>query len=273
MFPESDARRAQTQTVAPHAPVLFVCGLHRSGTSLVHRCLARHPEVSGFNDTGVPEDEGQHLQTVFAPAYRHGGPGRFGFDPKSHLTEDSPLVTDANREQLLAEWGRHWRAGAGLYVEKSPPNLVRTRFLQAMFPRASFLVVVRHPAAVAGATQKWSRTPSTSLVHHWVVCHETLRADAPHLERVRIVRYEELVADPDGSLAGVYEWLGLSPQPSGEQVRSDVNARYFARWRSRARLLGRVDRALAARRYEHDVRRWGYSLNELERLSPVEPLS
>jgi len=44
--------------------IVFVAGLHRSGTSLVHRCLAAHPDVSGFADTGVPEDEGQHLQTV-----------------------------------------------------------------------------------------------------------------------------------------------------------------------------------------------------------------
>ena len=58
--------------------LLFVGGLHRSGTSLVHRCLTRHPEVTGFSDTGVPEDEGQHLQTLYAPAYAHGGPGRFG---------------------------------------------------------------------------------------------------------------------------------------------------------------------------------------------------
>jgi Sulfotransferase family len=273
MLPSQNTDGHAPQLDGGDLPVLFVCGLHRSGTSLVHRCLARHPQVSGFCDTGVPEDEGQHLQTVFPPAYAHGGPGRFGFDPRSHLTERSTLVTDAHRARLLAEWGSHWRPGAGLYVEKSPPNLVRTRFLQAMFPRASFLVVVRHPAAVAGATQKWSRTPSTSLVHHWVVCHATLRADAPLVERVRVIRYEELVSDPDAALAGVYAWLGLEPHPSGEQVRRDVNARYFARWRSRARLLGRLDRSLAARRYEPDVRRWGYSLRELEWLGPVEPLA
>ena len=33
-------------------------------------------------------------------------------------------------------------------VEKSPPNLVRTRFLQALFPDARQIVVTRHPIAV-----------------------------------------------------------------------------------------------------------------------------
>ena len=43
---------------------VFVCGLHRSGTSLITRSLMDHPEVSGFRDTGAIEDEGQFLQTV-----------------------------------------------------------------------------------------------------------------------------------------------------------------------------------------------------------------
>ncbi len=34
---------------------LFVCGLHRSGTSLITRCLMEHPSVSGFRDTGAIE--------------------------------------------------------------------------------------------------------------------------------------------------------------------------------------------------------------------------
>ena len=46
---------------------VFVTGLHRSGTSLLARCIAQHPQVSGFSGTGVPEDEGQLLQSVYPP--------------------------------------------------------------------------------------------------------------------------------------------------------------------------------------------------------------
>ena len=242
--------------------IVFVAGLHRSGTSLVHRCLAAHPDVSGFADTGVPEDEGQHLQTVYPPAYRYGGAGLFGFAPEAHLTETSPLATAASREQLLREWGPRWRADAAVRIEKSPPNLVRTRFLQALFPDATFVAVLRHPVAVAGATRKGRRRRLTyeTLVHHWVACHAVLAADAPHLQRLHVVRYERFVADPDAELGRIFAALELPPHPSGEHVRTGVNDGYLARWRSRRNPLRTLDRRRAIGRWEPEVRRFGYSL-------------
>jgi hypothetical protein len=82
--------------------IVFVGGLHRSGTTLVARLLAAHPEASGFAGTGVPENEGQHLQDVYPPASRHGGPGRFALHPAAHLTESSPLVGPGARDRLWA---------------------------------------------------------------------------------------------------------------------------------------------------------------------------
>jgi hypothetical protein len=251
--------------------MLFVCGLHRSGTSLIHHRIASHPEVSGFHQTGVPEDEGQHLQTVYPPARRYGGPGLFGFDPDAHLTEESPLATRANRDRLLSEWGPHWRQDAEVRIEKSPPNIVRTRFLQALFPEAAFLVVVRHPVAVAGATRKWAHASWGSLIRHWVTCHETFLADAPMLRRVRILRYEDFVASPDSCLGEIFDWLGLEPYTAGDGVVRDINLRYFEMWRRRARVLGRIDRRLGMSRHDGAVARWGYSTNDLTKIAQVAP--
>jgi hypothetical protein len=253
----------------PPAPcrLVFVCGLHRSGTSLVHRCLSAHPDVSGFQGTGVPEDGGQHLQTVYPPAHRHGGAGLFAFRPEAALTEDSPLVSPESRETLLREWGRHWRPGAAVGVEKSPPNLVRTRFLQALFPDAVFVAVLRHPVAVAGATRKGRRRllPYRTLVHHWVVAHSILAADARHLRNLHVVRYERFVADPAAHLERLFAAVGLAPAGVAEAVRTDVNEVYLRRWSTRRNPLTALDRAATRRRFEGDVRRFGYSLVELDR--------
>lgn len=257
---------------------VFIGGLHRSGTTLLARCLAEHPMVSGFSGTGAREDEGQHLQTVYKAGRRHGGPGRFGFDPEAHLTETSDLVSDRSRAQLLEQWGTHWDASRRVLIEKSPPNLIRTRFLQALFPDARFVALIRHPVAVAGATRRfghvrrlWRRMSYTSLIEHWLHCHELLIEDASRIEHLLVMRYEEFVANPDARLADVYRFIGIEPQPSGLEVRREINDAYFRRWGLARRGPGTsADIARAIETMEERVSRFGYSLEQPVLLSPLE---
>jgi hypothetical protein len=251
----------------------------------VARWLARHPEVSAFEGTGVWQDEGQHLQDVFAPASAHGGPGAFAFDNGARLTERSALVSPSSRERLWSAWSGHWDLTKPVLLEKSPPNLIRMRFLEALFPgRARFLVVVRHPVAVALATRKWTRrfarTPPRltrrvpplqvgldSLLSHWVLAHERFLDDAAQVDRVMVVRYEDVVGDPTRELARAFRFAGLTPLETEWDVRADLNDRYVARWERARRTIGRRRHLDAlARRYEDRVRPFGYSLLAPERL-------
>ena len=214
---------------------VFVGGLHRSGTSLLTRLLCTLPGTTGFRSTGVPEDEGQHLQSVFQPAKAFGGPGRFCFDENSRLDESNGMVTDENKAKLWAEWGSHWDLKCPVLVEKSPPNLVRARFLQAMFPRTAFVFIVRHPVAVALATQKWSKTSTSSLLDHWARAHRILGEDLPQLHRACMIRYEDLVSNPSRIIQQLARFLEVeqaTESDEGPPVDATVNRHYFNLWES-----------------------------------------
>jgi hypothetical protein len=197
---------------------------------VLHRLLREHPCASGFTDTGVPEDEGQHLQSVFPPAHAHGGPGLFAFDLRSHLTEESSLVTPDNRDKLLREWGAYYDLRKQVLLEKSPPNLVRARFFQALFPEACFVFVVRHPIAVALATEKWAKTSIVELLLHWHVAYSIMLADLAHIERYRLMRYEDFVASPRSHLDEICHLIGVDDITPRETVINH-NPKYFSIWK------------------------------------------
>src|SRR5688572_9095125 len=254
--------------------LVFIGGLHRSGTSLLHQCLRDHPQIAALRDTGVPEDEGQHLQSVYLPAARLGGPGVFGFAPQAHLTEDSPLINDENRRRLFDAWALHWDLSRPILLEKTPQNLLQTRFLQAMFPQARFIMLTRHPVAVSYATRKWCHASLYDLVDHWRQCHELFSADSVHLRSVMQLRYEDLVIHPEEWLPRVYDFLGLLPCHSPVKIHPDVNEKYFRRWRAaRTGLVSGPYINHVVRQFEERVALRGYSLERLTDAEPRAPLA
>jgi hypothetical protein len=246
--------------------LVFIGGHHRSGTSLLHRCIRDHPSVSGFENTGAVKDEGQHLQSVYPPGCRFGPVNRYAFDPRAHLTEASPLAREETARAIWNEWTTHW-GDRRVLVEKSPPNVIRTRFLQHLFPDARFVILLRHPIAVAFATLKWNAERIDDLLQHWLVCYERFAEDRRRLDHVEVLHYEDLVDQPSATLNRIYGFLGLESYTPDADIQSGLNEQYFRLWRERP--VGRFNVApvrAAARWYcrlqfEERVNRFGYSLD------------
>ena len=248
---------------------IFLCGLHRSGTSPLFRILREHPQISGFRDTGAPEDEGQHLQSVFLPAKSYGGPGSFGFAKEAHLTEKSSLITEENREKLFAEWSSHWDLSKPWLLEKSPPNLIRTRFLQAIFPESYFIVILRHPIAASLATTKWTSSSLRSLVEHWLHCHLLFESDRRHLRQVHVLKYEDLIRSSESEVQRIFKFLGLTPHAS-RSLNPSGNDTYFQTWRRFSDdAAGRALVREITLNYERALRSFGYSVSDCDSSTPL----
>jgi len=216
---------------------IFICGLHRSGTTLVHDRLAALSDVATLRHDKAPRSEGQFLQDVMAQEHPFGGPGYFGFasvlaaKPVSH-PDDAARIASTLRRQ----WAAHMdRPACRLLLEKSPPNLVRIAFLRSLFPGARFVIVVRNPRAVAMATRKWRPEASLDLLlAHWQSAHMTalaqLEADCT------VLRYEDLCNDPDATLLRVATFCALplrdTPLPLPQTARDIVstNPAYLESW-------------------------------------------
>ncbi len=243
---------------------VFVCGLQRSGTSVLARNIGRFPESTAFKDTGAIEDEGQYLQDLYPVNNVLGGTGWYGFDPTAHLTEKSELLTPENVERLHASWSRYWDPSKNIRIEKTPGNLIMTRFLQAAFPGCYFIVIRRHPVAVSMANQRWKKSMASLHVgfEHWLHCYALFEEDKKFLNNVYELTYEQYIADPGRYHREIANFIGATlGDETLEEVTGSHNRRYFERWRQlRTESPFRSYYQYVAGKYEPRFVPFGYSL-------------
>ncbi len=267
---------------------VFVCGLQRSGTSMLGRNIARLENCTGFKNTGVLQDEGQYLQDVYPPDRAYGGTGRYGFDPRAHLTETSALLTPQNVAKLRKSWHSHWDKDKSICLEKTPGNLIMTLFLQAAFPNSYFIVVKRHPVPVSMATQRWkvTLTPLHNLFEHWLHCYGLFDEDKKYLRNVYELKYEDYIKNPDKYHQEIADFIGTRvpeapkedkfrsvtqwpptdlrvPERAMEEASRAYNEKYFDRWSHLLNnsLFKNYYRYIATK-YESRVAKYGYSLTK-----------
>lgn len=148
---------------------------------------------------------------------------------------DRPEALDlaACSPEALERWKRSLRRFLAMLavrdprrpVLKSPPHTARVGVLAGMFPESRFLHVVRDPFVVIPSTLRlWKSLYDVQALQvdrgesleeyvfaAFAEMHAAFERDRATLpaDRLHEVRYEELVADPVGTLAQCYERLDL----------------------------------------------------------------
>lgn len=146
--------------------------------------------------------------------------------------------------------------GPRVLLEKSPSNMIMTRFLQALWtqkhavhevpmpPSAKivhFVIITRHPIATALAHAVYPDCKMMTLlelVMHWIAQHQTMALDVKHLDSVTHIQYEELVRNPDAYLTQIYTAVGLDPARApkrGVALKAFNNKKYHKQYCERLR--------------------------------------
>ena len=209
-----ELRITMTPLAEPEA-WLFLVGCYNSGTELLAKILGSHPDISAL------PHEGQFLTDQLQRDYELGVPRMWVLrEDLFRLTEkdDGPDV-----ERLKREWIMRLDRSASVFLEKSPPNMARTRWLQREFPNAHFLALVRNGYAVAEGIRRKAEPhhrregwPIEWCARQWARSNEVLLEDAKFLERVLWMSYEDLVEEPAGSVDRIARFIGVDPQATND---------------------------------------------------------
>ncbi len=218
IYPDKRMKLRVEENYRTPKPLVFVCGLHRSGTTLLCDALSSRYEIARIAGAQVPEGEGQFLQEVFPAEKVYGGPGSFAFFSTMHF----PPVTEPNRreqerDQLLRAWMGWADTEDEAFLEKSPPNVVRIPYFRSLFPEAKFIVWSRDPRAVTMATRKWHKLPIPAHMMNW--CAAMSKA-VTSLDRDCIVsRYEDFCENPEQELERLAAFCGLTKRTKAREMQ------------------------------------------------------
>jgi Sulfotransferase family len=194
---------------------VFVLSLPRSGSTLLQRMLATHPEIATTSEPWLLLPQLYALRETGAAAeYGHRTAARAIADFCDSLPGGRDDYLDEVRRSVLALYERA-AGGAAWFVDKTPRYHLVVNEIMALFPDARFVFLWRNPLAVAASMIESFGGGHWNLDRYDVDLHGGLdRLVAAHDRgdpRAVAIRFEDLVADPASGTRSIFELLGLDP--------------------------------------------------------------
>ncbi len=251
------------------API-FICGMPRSGTTLMELMLSRHSDVQAGGELRASNLAIGQVRGLV-----------------SYLEEksDAPLVADDFTQvgEFYMDALRKEGLNSTIVTDKMPINYMYIGLLALALPRAKFLIMRRHPmdCCLSNWTQDFGRNQpfSTDFVSLGAV-YNTYRRMTDYWSELlpdvtRIVPYEDLTAAPEDVVRDVLgfcclDWQDdvLDPAASSRpvntasigQVRQPIYRSSVQKWRAYGALLRPLAEQFADQLDEEDLRAAGVDM-------------
>ncbi|MDB4516178.1 sulfotransferase [Crocinitomicaceae bacterium] len=238
---------------------VFIVGMPRSGTSLVHQILASHPAVYGAGELNWFPFIQQNLKRLLRT--------------EQNFPECSDLLDEENAATIANDYLAHMQSlanGEKVIIDKMPVNFLYLGLIVILFPHAKIIHCTREPRDTClsiyfnrfvGSIHYASNLSSLGayyriyqqVMHHW----EQVLPDVIHE-----VNYESLIESPEAISRKALEYLGLDWHPdclsfhksrtamrtaSDHQVRKPIYKSSISRWKNYEPYLQELEQALAGR--------------------------
>ena len=189
--------------------VIFIVGQPRSGSTLFEQILAAHPEVEGASE--LP-DLGIVIQRESI---------RRGMPYPQWITQATSADWHRLGRDYLARTAR-WRTERPRFTDKLPENWKHAGILRAMLPAATVIETRRDPLETAWSCfkQQFYSQPHFAndlddIAVHLRGCERAMDAwRARDPARIRLHRYEDLLADPEPRIRALLDDCGLAFDPA-----------------------------------------------------------
>lgn len=212
---------------------VFIVGSGRSGNTLLRRLMMATGEVYIPPETYVLGDiitswprlfllDWQHKVWLFCAHFeRHPHFPTFGLPNLNDFAAEALALGRERRtlRHLFDLFYRHLAGvngfGAARWGDKTPFNSFCLREIGRTFPDAQFVYLSRNGLDVTASylkagLQDSAERSATRWARSTKQCERML---ARHPDRMRKLRYEEIVRDPDRTLEPLFEWLSLPYAP------------------------------------------------------------
>ncbi len=257
---------------APYAPV-FMVGFPRSGTTLLETVLGTQPGFATLGEADAISKVRHQMQSA-------------GYSYPQELHKLMPETQRRLRETYFEHNEVYLESDGELSVviDKLPLNIIHIPLILTLFPDSRFIWSLRHPADVCLSCFQQDFALNTEMRYFTSLesCFRRYNQVMDLFEMYRqqlslslhCVRYEDLVADFEGTILSLLEFLGVQPDwrfrdfhikneerlvitPSNSQVDQPIYTSARNRWRNYSAevqpLLPIVQEQLA---------RYGYSVTD-----------